>query len=91
MKQLASTLAQQRDAGRPVVDKTGIAGFFDVHVRWSAASSIAPGARSEVAGAPDDSLSVFTALQEQLGLRLDPDIVETEILIVDHAERPSGN
>jgi uncharacterized protein (TIGR03435 family) len=33
MKQLASTLAQQRDVGRPVVDKTGIAGFFDVYLR----------------------------------------------------------
>jgi uncharacterized protein (TIGR03435 family) len=90
MKQLASTLAQQRDVGRPVVDKTGIAGFFDVHLRWSAASSIVPSARSEAPEAVD-SVSVFTALQEQLGLRLDPDMVETEILIVDRAERPSGN
>jgi uncharacterized protein (TIGR03435 family) len=90
MKHLASTLAQQVDVGRPVVDKTGIPGFFDVHLRWSAASSIVPSARSQ-AVATDDPVSVFTALQEQLGLRLDPDMVETEILIVDQAERPSEN
>jgi uncharacterized protein (TIGR03435 family) len=90
MKQLASTLAQQRDVGRPVADKTGIPGFFDVHLRWSAAISIAPSARSQAVAA-DDSVSVFTALQEQLGLRLDPNMVETEILIVDRAERPSEN
>lgn len=78
MKQLASTLAQQRDVGRPVVDKTGIAGTFDMQLRWGTAAG-------------DEALSVFTALQEQLGLRLDADSVETEMLIVDHAERPSEN
>jgi bla regulator protein BlaR1 len=90
MKQLASTLAQQRDVGRPVVDKTGIPGFFDVHISWSAAGSIAPSAGLQ-AVATDDSVSVFTALQEQLRLRLDPDMVETEVLIVDQAEKLSEN
>lgn len=78
MKQLASTLAQQRDVGRPVIDKTGITGNFDIDLQWDTAAG-------------DEALSVFTALQEQLGLRLDGDTVETEILIVDHAERPSEN
>jgi len=78
MKQLAGTLAQQRDVGRPVVDKTGIAGSFDITLRWSTDGG-------------DDALSVFTALQEQLGLRLDAEIVETEMLIVDGAERASAN
>lgn len=78
MKQLADALAQQRDVGRPVVDRTGITGTFDMQLRWSVAAG-------------DEDLSVFTALQEQLGLRLDPDIVETEMFSVDHAERPSAN
>ena len=78
MKQLASTLAQQRDVGRPVIDKTGIAGYFDMQLQWGAAAG-------------DEALSVFTALQEQLGLRLDAETVETGILVVDHAERPSAN
>lgn len=78
MKQLASTLAQQRDVARPVVDQTGIAGNFDISLQWSTAAG-------------DDALSVFTALQEQLGLRLESESVETEMLIVDRAERPSAN
>jgi hypothetical protein len=78
MKQLASTLAQQRDVGRPVIDKTGIAGNFDISLQWSTPAG-------------DEAVSVFTALQEQLGLRLDSESIETEMLIVDGAERPSEN
>jgi uncharacterized protein (TIGR03435 family) len=78
MKQLASALAQQRDVGRPVADKTGITGTFDLQLRWSTAAG-------------DEGLSVFTALQEQLGLRLDADTVETKVLSVDRVERPSAN
>jgi uncharacterized protein (TIGR03435 family) len=90
MKQLASTLAQQRDVGRPVADKTGIAGVYDVHLQWSAARSIAPATQSQGL-AVDDSVSLFTALREQLGMRLEPDTIETEVLIVDQARRPSEN
>jgi uncharacterized protein (TIGR03435 family) len=90
MKQLASTLAQQRDVGRPVVDKTGISGLFDLHLQWTSSSPISPAGQLPATVA-DDSGSIFTALQEQLGLRLDSESVATEILAVDRAERPSAN
>jgi len=62
---------------RTVVDRTGIAGPVDFTLTWS--SDSAPDA-----GAP----SIFTAVQEQLGLRLEPARGPVDVLIVDSAERP---
>jgi uncharacterized protein (TIGR03435 family) len=70
-------------AGRPVVDMTGIEGNFDVTVEWAADD-----------GVPDasaDAPSLFTALQEQLGLRLEPHQLPMEVLVIDQAARPSEN
>lgn len=72
--------------GRPVVDMTGEKRTFDFHLRWTpddtqtGANSVAP-----------DSPSLFTALQEQLGLKLESGKVPVDILVVDHAELPSNN
>jgi uncharacterized protein (TIGR03435 family) len=67
--------------GRPVVDKTGIKGEFDIRLKY------APETDSE------SSLpSIFTALQEQQGLKLVPEEDPTEILVIDHVERvPTEN
>ena len=73
---LASML--QRDAGGPVIDRTGLEGLFDVDLEWSAAPS-QPGA------------SLFTAVQEQLGLKLEPIKLTEEFLIIEKAERPTPN
>jgi uncharacterized protein (TIGR03435 family) len=79
---LALVLA--RPVGRPVVDKTGIAGRFDFTLSYS------PETLTPDADAPGPS--IFTALQEQLGLRLEPQKGMVEVLIVDHAERiPTPN
>lgn len=79
IKTLAAMIA--KPAGRPVVDQTGIEGNFDITL------DCAP------EGATDSSLpSIFTALQEQLGLKLIPQKVPVETLVIDHAERvPTGN
>jgi uncharacterized protein (TIGR03435 family) len=63
--------------GRPVLDRTGISGLYDFTLNW----------------VPDDSApSLFTALQEQLGLRLEPQKGPVEVLVVDSMERkPSAN
>jgi len=82
---------------RPVVDKTGLTGEFDFDLRFDragtgfargrGASAVAPTAPSEPGAGP----SIFTALQEQLGLRLDAQRGPVEVLAVQSAELPTGN
>jgi len=69
---------------RPVIDRTGLIGRFDVDVEYAAPDVPDPADAS-------DRVSVFTALQEQLGLRLQPEDVPMEVLIVDSIARPTDN
>jgi bla regulator protein blaR1 len=75
---LAGALASQ--LGRPVVDRTGLGGTFDFKLEW------APEGAADTAGP-----SIFTAIQEQLGLKLESTRGAVEILVIDHASRPSAN
>ncbi len=75
---------------RFVVDKTGYAGTFDVHLRWTPGSG-ETGATWGVASPDDVGVSVFRVVQEQLGLRLKTGKGPVEVLVVDRAERPSEN
>ncbi|MBV8728220.1 MAG: TIGR03435 family protein [Acidobacteriia bacterium] len=77
MKRLAEVLSRQMDL--PVVDQTGIEGSFDLTLEW------APD------GAADGGPSIYTAFQEQLGLRLSSRKMPVEMLVIDHVERPSEN
>jgi uncharacterized protein (TIGR03435 family) len=79
-----SMLAGQltRSLGRPVVDKTGIEGGFDFNLEWTPEDTPA-----DLALAP----SIFTAIEEQLGLRLDARKERAEILVIDHVEKPDAN
>ena len=70
---------------RPVIDKTGLTGVYDVKLTYT------PETRSNRENPDPDDLSVFTAVQEQLGLKLEPQKAMVEVLIVDHVEKPSGN
>lgn len=76
---------------RPVIDKTGLTGRFDIHLEF--AREIAPFAAHDgpAPATQDAGPSLFTALQEQLGLRLSPGRGPVEVLVIDHVERPSGN
>ncbi len=82
------------ELGRPVVDKTGLKGLFDLHLEWNreaTAGALGSGglpSSSESAHSEDDNPSIFAALQEQLGLQLEPDKAPFEVLVVDHAEKP---
>ena len=67
----------------PVVDMTDVAGRFDVRVDWKS-----EGADSNPV---DYSTSIFAALQEQAGLRLESGRVSAEVLVIDSAEKPSEN
>jgi uncharacterized protein (TIGR03435 family) len=81
-----------RVADRPVVDATGVAGAFDFELKWTPDSSRAKPAENSGAQLADLPPSVFTAIEEQLGLKLEPRKAPVEILIVDHAEKvPTEN
>jgi uncharacterized protein (TIGR03435 family) len=88
MPMLAEALTIVLD--RPVIDGTGLRGKYDFDLAWMPEADQFDGRGSAVpsdANAPD----IFTAIQEQLGLRLDSRKVPVQSLIVDHAERPAGN
>ena len=69
---------------RPVIDKTGITGYFEIHLVFSPSDSAAPGAVTADPG-------IVQAIQEQLGLRLVPAKGPVDVLVIDHIERPSEN
>jgi len=68
--------------GRPVVDKTGFTRPFSVHLEF---------APIDDASADISKPSVFTAVQEQLGLKLESGTAPVETLVIDHVQRPSEN
>ena len=84
MQQLASVL--QTVTGRPVRDRTGLTGAFNFDLTWTSGPvALAPGAGPP----PDDGPSIFTALQEQLGLRLEPGRGSFDVVVVDAVRRPT--
>jgi uncharacterized protein (TIGR03435 family) len=93
MTQLAESLSGR--LRQPVMDQTGIKGVFYLKLEWAPDPTLArnpeeakesPAAESSASGA-----SIFTALQEQLGLRLEGRKVPAEILVIDRVEKPSVN
>lgn len=77
-------------AGRVVRDKTGLTGFYRMDFTYGLPNQ-SGGPGPAVAADPNDAPSVFTALQEQLGLKLEPDTMPLQRVVVDHIERPSEN
>lgn len=77
--------------GRPVIDRTGIKGRFDFDLEFAIDQST-PGFVSEATPAnPSVAVSIFTAVQEQLGLKLESAKGPREFLVIDHVETPSTN
>jgi len=80
----------------PVADLTGVEGEFDFQLKWTPDDMRAkpPSGGDKPGTLPVDlsnGPSVFAALQEQLGLKLEPRKVPTEVLVIDHAEKASEN
>jgi uncharacterized protein (TIGR03435 family) len=70
-----------------VSDKTNLAGRYDVELRWTPEYvEMRSNASSE-----QDAPSIFTAIQEQLGLKLQPARVPVRVFVIDHVEKPSDN
>jgi uncharacterized protein (TIGR03435 family) len=77
---LPSMLARELD--RPVVDKTGLTGNYDFILKFSPAVGAAPDSQDP---------SIFTAIQEQLGLKLEPAKAPLDVLLIERVEEPAVN
>jgi uncharacterized protein (TIGR03435 family) len=87
-----------RQLGLTIVDKTGLTGKYDIKLQWDPEEWRGPmfagpiGGNQEAAPPPDATgPSIFTALREQLGLRLQSTKGPVETVVIDHIERPSEN
>ena len=79
--------------GREVIDQTGLAGVYDFSLKWTPLQTVAaPGGESGSPPSLDvEGASLFTAIEEQLGLKLVSAKGPGQVLVVDHIERPSEN
>ncbi len=81
---LARELAQL--LGRPVLNQTGLTGRYDLSLRWTPDDAVAPASAS-----PEASPDIFTAIQEQLGLKLESTKGPVPVLVIDSVQKPSPN
>lgn len=85
LEMLTTILGMQPEIGvRPLIDKTGLSGKFDFTLNWTPDGGT--GSTSS-----DTGLSLFTALQEQLGIRLEATKAPVDVIVIDHVEMPSAN
>jgi uncharacterized protein (TIGR03435 family) len=89
MAQFASMI-QRAVLDRPVVDKTGLTARYDFDLEWAPDETQFSG-RVTVAPSEQPKPDLFAALQQQLGLRLEASKGPVEVLVIDHAVRPSEN
>jgi uncharacterized protein (TIGR03435 family) len=73
------------------VDKTGLKGLYDVKLEWTPDAGLAAPVNPGAAVSAPDGPSLFTALEEQLGLKLEPSKGPLPVLVIDSIERPSEN
>jgi uncharacterized protein (TIGR03435 family) len=93
MKDFAGVL-QSVVLDRPVVDQTGLTGRYDFKLKWTPDESQFGGMGIKVpppTDAADAPPSLYTAIQEQLGLKLDPVKASVDVIVIDHLEKPSDN
>src|SRR5262249_6203263 len=87
MAMLAKRLSYTQGVDRAVIDRTGLTGDFDVRLNWAVqigqTITPAPG----YAEVPE----IFTAVQEQLGLKLERTTGPVDVLVIDHVEEPTPN
>ncbi len=82
MEEFASTM-QSSSLDKPAVDETGLKGRWDFILKWTPDDA--------QPGDPNAPPGLFTAMQEQLGLKLEPVKAPADVLVVDKVERPSAN
>ena len=92
MDLLADRLSRILQNGRPVIDRTGLKGGYDIKLQFS--RELSPSANTGTGMPPPlgpSGPSIFEALQQQLGLKLESTKGPVDVLVIDHIERPSEN
>jgi uncharacterized protein (TIGR03435 family) len=98
MASVATVLGSMANLGRPVQDKTGLTGRYDIVIKqpFGGGTGGGPGdagGGGGIAGpaVEDPGSSMMSVFQDQLGLKLEPEKANVETLVIDHMERPSAN
>jgi uncharacterized protein (TIGR03435 family) len=89
MSQLANVLSDRVD--RIVVDKTNLAGDFDLDLAWTPIPTASAASPSSAPPLDPSAPSIFTAVQEQLGLKLESTKGPVDVLVIDRVERPTAD
>ena len=82
---LVNVLSGAGSVRRTVVDRTGLSGTYDIDLHWAIDVPL----RGDTPPPPADGPSIFTAVQEQLGLKLESTRGPVDVLVIDHIERPT--
>jgi len=93
MSNSVAVLAEElsKEVGRDVVDKTDITGRYNLKLQWTPDDSAVPASNGSTSPPSDSGPSIFTALEEQLGLKLEPAKGPVQVLVIDKVEMPSAN
>jgi uncharacterized protein (TIGR03435 family) len=83
--------ALSRNLGRTIIDKTGLTGNYDFSLQWAPNEGSAAPGPDGAASAVDPGASIFTAVQEELGLKLESTKGPVDVIVIDHIERPTEN
>ena len=91
------SIGLSRGVNRVVIDRTGLTGYFDYQLEWTPdqmptlgqPASASPNAPPPPPPAPIDGPSIFTAVQEQLGLKLESTTGPVNVIVIDRVERPT--
>ncbi len=86
-----ATFLQRFVLDRPAVDQTGIPGHFDLTLRWTPDNFHAGGKPDDPQEDASAQPTLFTAIKEQLGLKLQPTKAPVDVFVIDRAERPVEN
>jgi uncharacterized protein (TIGR03435 family) len=83
MTELLTVIARSPENDRRIVDRSGLTGTFDIDLHW------VPARNGALTADPADVLTIFTAVDEQLGLTLQPARAPTDVVVIDAAQRPT--
>jgi len=81
------TMMLSQNLGRPVIDQTGLNGLYDFHLTWTPDAGLSQAAPA----ASENGPSLFTALTDQLGLKLESKKSPVQVYVVEKIEQPKEN